>query len=92
MSDMITRWEEREWDLGQLSHMLVNSINGGLEQIFVCVFVTQSCPTVYDPMDYNPQASLWNSPGENTRVGCHSLLQGIFPTQDSNPSLFKDKF
>ena len=25
------------------------------------------------------------SPGKNTRVGCHSLLQGIFPTQGSNP-------
>ena len=29
----------------------------------------------------------WNSPGKNTRVGCHSLLQGIFPTQVSNPGL-----
>ena len=27
----------------------------------------------------------WNSPSKNTRVGCHSLLQGIFPTQESNP-------
>ena len=27
---------------------------------------------------------LWNSPGKNTGVGCHSLLQGIFPTQGSN--------
>ena len=27
----------------------------------------------------------WNSPGKNTGVGCHSLLQGIFPTQGSNP-------
>ena len=27
----------------------------------------------------------WNSPGKNTRVGCHFLLQGIFPTQRSNP-------
>ena len=26
----------------------------------------------------------WNSPGKNTGVGCHSLLQGIFPTQGSN--------
>ena len=25
-----------------------------------------------------------NSSGKNTRVGCHSLLQGIFPTQGSN--------
>ena len=28
----------------------------------------------------------WDSPGKNTRVGCHCLLQGIFPTQGSNPS------
>jgi len=29
----------------------------------------------------------WNSSGKNTGVGCHSLLQGIFPTQGLNPSL-----
>ena len=28
-----------------------------------------------------------DSPGKNTGVGCHSLLQGIFPTQGSNPGL-----
>ena len=27
----------------------------------------------------------WNSLGKNTGVGCHALLQGIFPTQGSNP-------
>ena len=27
------------------------------------------------------------SPGENTSVGCHALLQGIFPTQGLNPCL-----
>ena len=32
---------------------------------------------------YSPR----NSPGQNTGVGCHSLLQGIFPTQGSNPGL-----
>ena len=26
--------------------------------------------------------------GKNTGVGCHSLLQGIFPIQGWNPSLF----
>ena len=30
---------------------------------------------------------LWNSPGKNTGVGCHALLQGIFPTQRLNPCL-----
>ena len=31
--------------------------------------------------------SPWNSPGQNTGVGRLSLLQGIFPTQGSNPGL-----
>ena len=29
----------------------------------------------------------WNSPGQNTAVGTHSLFWGIFPTQGSNPGL-----
>ena len=29
----------------------------------------------------------WDSPGKNTGVGCHFLLQGIFPVQESNPCL-----
>ena len=29
----------------------------------------------------------WDSPGKNIGVGCHFLLQGIFPTQGSNPGL-----
>ena len=50
----------------------------------VKVKVAQSCPTLCDPMDcYSP----WNSPGQNTRVGSLSLLQGIFPTQRWNPGL-----
>ena len=28
-----------------------------------------------------------DSPGKNTGVGCHFLLQGIFPTQGSNLGL-----
>ena len=31
--------------------------------------------------------SPWNSPGENTGMGSHSLLQRIFPTQGLNPGL-----
>ena len=60
--------------------------------VFVCL-VTQLCPTPYDPMDCTLLCP-WDSPGENTRVGamstmsrCHALLQGIFPTQGSNPGL-----
>ena len=31
---------------------------------------------------------LWDSPGKNTGVGCHDLLQGIFMTHGSNPVSF----
>ena len=31
--------------------------------------------------------SPWNSPGQNTGLSCHFLLQGIFPTQGSHPGL-----
>ena len=53
------------------------------------VLVAQSCPTLCDPMDYIPTRPLcpWDSPGKNTRVGSHSLLQGIFFTQGSNLGL-----
>ena len=51
-----------------------------------------SCSSVSDslqPMDYNlPGSSVHgDSPGKNTGVGCHALLQGIFPTQGLNPDL-----
>ena len=29
----------------------------------------------------------WDSPGKNTGVGRHALLQGILPTQGWNPQL-----
>ena len=34
----------------------------------------QSCPTLCDPIDGSPTGS-WDSPGKNTGVGCHFLLQ-----------------
>ena len=30
----------------------------------------------------------WDFPGKSTGVGCHFLLQGIFPTQELNPGLW----
>ena len=34
----------------------------------------------------------WNAPCKNTGVGCHSLLQGIFPIQGSNSGLLHCKW
>ena len=55
----------------------------------VLCLVAQSCPTLWDPMDCSLSGSSvhGDSPGKNTEVGCHVLLQGIFPTQGSNPGL-----
>ena len=35
---------------------------------------------------------LWNSTAKNTGVGCHFLLQGIFPTQGLNLGLAHNRF
>ena len=53
------------------------------------VKVAQACLTLCNPMDCNPLGSSvpGYSPGKNTGVGSHSLLQGILPTQGWNPSL-----
>ena len=53
----------------------------------VCL-VAQSCPTLCDLMDCRPGSSVpGDSPGKNTGMGCHALLQGIFPIQGLNPGL-----
>ena len=62
-----------------LSSLLLSSF-----LIFMKVKVIQSSPTLLRPHGlYSP----WNSPGQNTGVGSRSFLQGIFPTERSNPGL-----
>ena len=48
----------------------------------------QRCPAL-QPCGLQPTRLLcpWDSPGKNTGVACHDLLQGIFLTQESNPNL-----
>ena len=51
---------------------------------------SESCSVVSDSLRPHGLYSPWNSPGQNTGVGSHSLLQGIFPTQGSNSGLLQD--
>ena len=49
----------------------------------------QSYLTLCIPMDCIYSARLlcpWDFPGKNIGVGCHLLLQGIFPTQGIEPA------
>ena len=54
-----------------------------------CVLNAQSRPTLCDLIDRSPPGSSapGDSPSKNTGVGCHFLLQGIFPTRGSHSSL-----
>ena len=54
----------------------------------VCL-VTQLCPTLCNLTNCSPQDSSLHgdSPGKNTGVGRHALLQGIFSNQGLNPGL-----
>ena len=69
--------------LKQLETML-NIVN-----ITVLCLVAQLCLSLYDPTDCSlPGSSVYgDSPGKHIGMGCHFLLQGIFPSQGSNPGL-----
>ena len=80
--------------LVKLNYYLKQKAVGNIKNYFVpslvcpgLCSVAQSCLTLCDPMDCSPPgySVQWVSPGKNTGVGCHALLQGIFPTQGSNP-------
>ena len=57
--------------------------------IYCCCLTAKSCPTLLQPHGQQPARLLspWDSQGKITGVGCHALLQRIFPTQGLNPHL-----
>ena len=54
------------------------------KSVLALCLLAQSCPTLCQPMDCNlPGASIHgDSPGRNTWVGCHALLQGFSQPRD----------
>ena len=65
----------------------LNLVVRRLQWTQLCMHVKslQSCPSLCDPMSWPTGVFCpWDSPGKNTGVNCHALLQGIFPTQGSN--------
>ena len=57
-----------------------------LENAVVIFLVTKLCPALLQPHELYSASLIcpWDSPGKNAGVGCHFLLQGIFPTQGLN--------
>ena len=69
--------------------IIANKLNEFLS-IILYIFKTsesESLSVVSDSLQPHGLYSPWNSLGQNTGVGCLSLLQEIFPTQGSNPGL-----
>ena len=76
-------WYPRGFQKSSLMEMRTD-MNGSPLTVYVCVHsvVSDSLQThgLYPARLLCP----WNFPGKNSGVGCHCLLQGIFPTQGSN--------
>ena len=93
-----SRWSQISSFLSQShslrTHFLPRSVSGHLCSMLnhfshVWLFATPWTPLA--PWS-SPGSSVRReecSPGKNTGVGCHALLQGIFPTQGSNPHLLQ---
>ena len=79
--------------MGKLNHGLQGTQGMVCRVCAVLGLVTQSHLTLCDPMDCRlPGSSVHgDSPGKNTGVDCHALLQGIFPTQGSNSGIERPK-
>ena len=75
----------KKWKITS-KHKIKNPKKGPQQKM--CL-VIQLCLTLCDPMDCTPPGSSvhGDSPGKNTEVGCHALLQGIFLTQELNQGL-----
>ena len=79
-------WHQRLWHLLHWQAGCLPMEPPG--KVLLCL-VTQSCLTLCNPVDCSPPGCSvhGDSPGKNTGLGCHALLQGIFPTQGSNRGL-----
>ena len=68
-------------------HPPYSAYSAGTHDAILCL-VAQLCLTLCDPMDCSPPGSCpWDSPGTNTGVVCHALLQGSLPNPELNPGL-----
>ena len=80
------------WQLFLLSYTKISV----LDEVLICkemgsvkltISESESCSVMLYSLLPHGLYSPWNSPGQNIGVGSLSILQGIFPTQGSNPGL-----
>ena len=86
--------QHRIWGLQWRNAIMTNPqpSKEGARGVDACVpaKLLQSCPTFLQPYGLQPARLLspWHSPGSNTGVGCHFLLQGNLPDPGIEPTSF----
>ena len=86
ISSLLESWvkNSRSWFLHQEQYEVL----WPLISMYLCWGMERESHSVMsDSVRPHSLYSPWNSPGQNTGVGSCSFLQGIFPTQGSNPGL-----
>ena len=77
-------------EIGEAQHKMQSTQSNA---VLVCLFpnlrmcVHAQSSTLCNLMEPSRLLCPWDPPGKNSGVGRHALLQGIFPTQRSNPSV-----
>ena len=79
-------WYPRGFQKSSLMEMRTD-MNGSPLTVYVCVHSVVSDSLQTHGLYPARLLCSWDFPGKNTRMGCHFLLQEIFPTQGSNPHL-----
>ena len=69
------------------AHSLVTAHPSQYQQLISLGYESESHSVMSDSLRLHGLYCPWNSSGQNIGVGSVSLLQGIFPTQQSNPGL-----
>ena len=89
-----TEWSPRKRHDGAIEKESSQYLAEDIKRLYKDIYahacsVTSVMPNSLRPCGQQPTRLLCplDSPGKNTGVGCHALLQGIFPTQDLNPHL-----
>ena len=77
--------QARRWDWSPFHEKLL-SVSGQVTVGCYCCLVTKLCPAVLQPcgLEHTNLLCPLDFPDENTGMGCHFLLQGIFLTQRLN--------
>ena len=85
--ELLASWKEWVWNQNIVTTVSTRLSLSHLDPVLLLAG-SQSCPTL-QPQRLQPTRLLcpWDSLDQSTGVGCHALLQRVFPTQGSNPGL-----